>query len=53
MDNLKVAFEIKPEGSRPPVNYTLATGHLIFNVRMTLEQKAIQVKDGQKLKSWR
>ena len=40
MENLKVAFDINSEGSRPPVNYTLATGHIIFNVRMMLEQKA-------------
>ena len=48
MENLKVAFDIKPEGSRPPVNYTLAKGHLIFDVRMTLERKARWVKDGHK-----
>ena len=48
MENLKVAFDINPEGSRPPVNYTLATGHLIFDARMTLEWKARWVKDGHK-----
>ena len=48
MENIKVAFDIKPEGSRPPVNYTLATVHLIFDVRMTLERKARWVKDGHK-----
>ena len=48
MKNLKVAFDIKPEGSRPPVNYTLATGHLIFDVRMKIERKARWVKDGNK-----
>ena len=48
MENLKVAFDIKPEGYRPPVNYNLATGHIIFDVRMTLERKARLVKDGQK-----
>ena len=40
MENLKVAFDTKPEGYRPPVNYTLATGHIIFDVQMTLEWKA-------------
>ena len=49
MENLKVAFDIKPEGSRPPVNYTIATGRLIFDVRMTLERKARWVKDGHKI----
>ena len=48
MEHLKVAFDIKPEGSRPPVNYTLATGHLLFDVQMTLERKARRVKDGHK-----
>ena len=48
MDNLKVAFDIKPEGSRPPVNYILATGHLIFDVRIMLERKARWVQDGHK-----
>ena len=48
MENIKVAFEIKPEGYRQPVNYTLATGHLIFDVRMTLDRKARWVKDGHK-----
>ena len=45
---VKVAVDIKPEGSGPPVNYTLATGHLILDVRMKLEQKARWVKDGHK-----
>ena len=48
MENLKFAFDIKPEGSRPPVNYTLANGHLIFDVRMTLEPKVRWVKYGHK-----
>ena len=48
MENIKVAFDIKPEGSIPPLKYTLATGHLIFDVRMTLERKARWVKDRHK-----
>ena len=48
MVNIKVAFDIKPEGSRPPVNYNLATGHLIFDGRITLERKARWVRDGHK-----
>ena len=31
MENIKVAFDIKPEFSLPPVNCTLSTGHLIFD----------------------
>ena len=48
MENLKVAFDIGPEGSRPPVNYNFATVHLLLNFRMTLERKARWVKDGHK-----
>ena len=48
MENLKVAFDILPEGARPPPVYKLASGHLVFDVRMTLEQKVRWVKDGHK-----
>ena len=48
MENLKVAFYIKSEGSRPLVNYTLATVNLIFDVLMTLEWNARWVKDSHK-----
>ena len=40
MNNLKVAFDILPEGKRPPPGYSKASGHIIFDVRMTLERKA-------------
>ena len=48
MQNLKVAFDILPEGSMPPVGFTKSSGHIIFDVRMTLERKARWVKDGHK-----
>ena len=48
MENLKVAFDILPEGKEPPPAYRKATGHLIFDVRMTLERKARWVKDGHR-----
>jgi len=48
VENIKVAFAILPEGSKPPPGYTLALGHLFFDVRMTLERKARWVKDGHK-----
>ncbi len=48
MGNLKVAFDILPEGSKPPPGYTKASGHLVFDVRMTLERKARWVKDGHR-----
>jgi hypothetical protein len=48
MQNLKVAFDILPEGSSPPVGYSKSSGHIIFDVRMTLERKVRWVKDGHK-----
>jgi len=48
MGNLIVAFDILKEGSKPPPGYTKSSGHLIFDVRMTLERKARWVKDGHK-----
>ena len=45
MDNLKVDFAIMPDGKYPPVHYTKANGHFIFDVRMTLELKTRWVKD--------
>ena len=38
-----------PYGKSPPVHYTEASGRLIFDVRITLEHKAIWVKDGYKI----
>ena len=48
MNNLKVAFDILPQGKRAPVGYTKSSGHIIFDVRMTLERKARWVKDGHR-----
>ena len=48
MENLKVAFDILPEGKDPPPTYRKASGHIIFDVRMTLERKVRWVKDGHK-----
>ena len=48
MENLKVAFDILPEGAKPPPGDKPASGHLVFDVRMTLERKARWVKDGHK-----
>ena len=38
--NLKVAFDILEDNENLPVVWTKASGHHIFNVRMTLERKA-------------
>ena len=51
MENLKVAFDILPENAKPPPGYTFASGHIVFDVRMTLERKARWVKDGHKTPS--
>ena len=48
MVNLKVAFDILPEGAKPPPGYKPTSGHLVFDVWMTLEWKARWVKDGHK-----
>ena len=48
MENLKVAFDILPEGKDPPPTYRKASGHIVFDVRMTLERKARWVKDGHR-----
>ena len=48
MANLKVAFDILPEGHKAPPGYRKASGHLVFDVRMTLERKARWVKDGHR-----
>lgn len=48
MSNLRVAFDILDRGVNPPPGYTKASGHIIFDVRMTLERKARWVKDGHR-----
>ena len=45
MKNLKVAFDITPDGKEPPSGYTKASGHMVFDVRMTHERKAKWIKD--------
>ena len=46
MGNVLVAFNILENDERLPVNYTKASVHLIFDVKMTGEYKARLVKDG-------
>ena len=48
MENLKVAFDILDDGKKPPPGYSKSSGHIIFDVWMTLERKARWVKDGHK-----
>lgn len=48
MDNVLIAFDIQPDGKELPPGYKKSSGHIIFDVRMTLERKARWVKDGHK-----
>ena len=48
MDNVKIAFDILTDDQRLPPGYSKASGHIIFDVQMTLERKARWVKDGHK-----
>jgi len=48
MSNLKVAFDILGDEQITPPGYSKTSGHIIFDVRMTLERKARWVKDGHK-----
>ena len=43
MEHLKVSFDILPKGKSPPQGYTKSSGHLVFDVCMTLSW---WVKDG-------
>ena len=45
MENLKVAFDIFPDGKYYPFCYNKAIVHLIFYARMTLKRKSRWVKD--------
>ena len=48
MVNLKVAFDILENDTPMTPGYKRSSGHMIFDVRMTLERKAIRVKDGHR-----
>ena len=50
MDNVMVAFDILENGEDLPVGYTLASGHIIFEIKMDFRRKARYVKDGHKTK---
>lgn len=51
MNNLRVAFDILEDKRSLPPGYTKSSGHIIFDVRMTLERKARWVKDGHKTRN--
>ena len=46
MTNIGIAFELLDEGQKAPVGWTKVTGHIIFDVKMSLERKARWVLDG-------
>jgi hypothetical protein len=48
MSNLKVAFDILDDNEALPPGWTKSSGHMVFDVRMTLERKARWVKDKHK-----
>ena len=48
MFNVGIAFKILDPPARPPPGYHKVTGHLIFDVKMSLERKARWVLDGHK-----
>ena len=48
MENLKVIFDILDNSEYMTPGWSRASGHIIFDVRMTLERKARWVKDGHK-----
>jgi hypothetical protein len=48
MANLKVAFDIMDDSESLPPGWSRASGHMVFDVRMTLERKARWVKDGHR-----
>ena len=48
MDNLKVAFDIMPDGKSTPFHYTQTSGHLIFDVSIPLELNSRWVREFHK-----
>jgi len=49
MFNVGIAFEILSEGKKAPPGWTLATSHLVFDVKMDFTRKAWWVLDGHKM----
>ena len=39
MSNVGVAFKILETGKSPPTGYTKSRGHIVFDVRMSVEQR--------------
>ena len=48
MTNVGIAFQLLKHGDDPPIGYTKAGGHLIFDVKIYFTRKARFVLDGHK-----
>ena len=48
MSNAGVAFNILERGESPPPGYTKSSGHIVFDVCMSFQRKALWVKDGHR-----
>ena len=48
METLKISFCVLYDGSKIPVSHNESSGHLVFDVRMTLERKSCWLKDVHK-----
>ena len=46
MSNAGVAFNILERGESPPPGYTMAIGHIVFDVCMIFQRKSRWAKDG-------
>jgi hypothetical protein len=51
MHNVGIAFEVLEESESIPVSWKKVTGHLVFDVQMSLERKTRWVLDGHKMPS--
>lgn len=51
MHNVGVAFKILDEDESAPVGWKSVTGHMVFDIQMSLERKARWVLDGHKTPS--
>lgn len=46
MDKVRIAFDIKEKGSKPPVGYTHINVHMIFDIKLNFEFKSRLVANG-------
>ena len=49
MHNVGVAFEVSPEGQKPPVGCSNVTGHFILDVKMDFTRKSRWVLNEHKI----